>query len=111
MTMLNNGADVDLAEITFRNIPYGIGMKELVTIPSSTDPEETVEIDCIFDNEYQAQILNNFEFESSAPMILVKENEAKHLTRNNPVIIRTTNYKVSEKQPDGTGFLIITLKK
>lgn len=99
----------NFAETVFRNIPYGIGMKEKAIIRISE--EETKEIDCIFDNEYQSQLLSNFEMESSLPMVLTKESDTSHLLRNSSFQIRGTNYKVSEKQPDGTGFLIITLKK
>lgn len=65
----------------------------------------------IFHNEYEAIALFAGEIESKNPFVEVKESDFSAITHADTVTINSVVYKITAKEPDGTGMMILRLSK
>lgn len=65
----------------------------------------------IFENGYSASGLGISGFEASQPSFRCLHAAIPDIKHGDPVLIGTTIYKVSEIEPDGTGCVLLVLKK
>lgn len=89
------------------NMPFGEGGKCYATLPGYGNKK----IEVLFMNEYEAAKLADIAFEESAPQATARATDAEPLKQNDLMVIGTTTFKVSSKQPDGDDLTTIILKK
>ena len=65
----------------------------------------------IFHNEYESISLFGGEVESRNPYIQARESDFSGITHGATITIGGVAYKVTSKQPDGTGIMVIELSK
>lgn len=67
--------------------------------------------DVIFDNAHAGQQIGSLMIEATGPIINCKTADLPATPRGALVTIRSTNYTITEHQPDGTGMSFCTLQK
>lgn len=63
----------------------------------------------IFDNSFVDVNIGEMILDTTAPRVTCKYDDAKHVPRESIVEINGSTYSVTQVQPDGTGFAVITL--
>ncbi len=71
------------------------------------------EIAAIYDNQYESVDPNTgVPMMSTNPVIRINENELQQdIAKGDTVLVRGTNYKMYEPQPDGVGTILVELHK
>jgi len=65
----------------------------------------------IFYNEYEAASLFGGEIESRDPYVQVREADFFTITHASTIVIGGVTYKITAKEPDGLGMMLLRLSK
>lgn len=83
---------------------FKTGWEEDLTLPNASV------IKCIFDNNFDLQLLPGMAMEGTSPAAICKTSEVSGVGQDDIVTIRGVQYYVSERQPDGSGITTLILK-
>lgn len=65
----------------------------------------------IFDDEFRALNMQDGQVASSGPQVICKSSDVASIELNTVLMINETEYKVIERQPDGTGLTTLILSR
>lgn len=68
---------------------------------------QTQQVPVIFDRAY----LESLGISGANPVALTAEAKVPNVTRGQAILIQSTNYTIDDIQPDGTGMVLLQLKR
>lgn len=68
-------------------------------------------VNVIFDSSYVAVDAAGIAAESSSPAIIGRDSDLSGYSHDAAVVVAGVNYKIVERQPDGTGMTTIILRR